>query len=45
MPINNITKSQAIPAKLLRSLVNKEMSGKLTIENPFDEFVIWQVYL
>jgi len=40
--INNFTENQAIPAKFLHSLVDKKMSGKLTIQNPFDEFVIWQ---
>lgn len=36
---------RGIPAKLLHSLVDKQMSGKLTIQNPFDELVVWQVYL
>ncbi len=36
---------QAIPAQLLHSLVAKEATGKLIIQNPFDEFVYWQVYL
>lgn len=42
---SNSTLHQAIPAKLLHSLVAKEASGKLVIQNPFDEFVYWQVYL
>ncbi|MGL5032595.1 MAG: DUF4388 domain-containing protein, partial [Microcystaceae cyanobacterium] len=37
--------NRGIPAQLLNSLVEKEMSGKLTIQNPFDELVYWQVYL
>ncbi|MFM7578965.1 MAG: DUF4388 domain-containing protein, partial [Microcystaceae cyanobacterium] len=36
---------QAVPAALLHTLVEKQMSGKVTIQNPFDEFVNWQVYL
>jgi len=42
---NQLHHDQAIPAKLLHSLVSKQVSGKLTIQNPFDEFVHWQVYL
>ena len=36
---------QAVPASLLGALVNNQGSGKLIIQNPFDEFVHWQVYL
>ena len=36
---------QAIPHNLLKSLVENQVTGKLTIQNPFDEFVNWQVYL
>ncbi|AIE74393.1 MULTISPECIES: response regulator [unclassified Synechocystis] len=36
---------QAIPAKLLYALVQQKASGKLVVQNPFDEFVYWQVYL
>jgi CheY-like chemotaxis protein len=41
----NIQTRQAIPAQLLYSLVNQKASGKLVVQNPFDEFVYWQVYL
>ena len=36
---------QAIPSTLLNDLVNRQATGKLTIQNPFDELVTWQVYL
>ncbi|BFM39987.1 response regulator [Synechocystis sp. LKSZ1] len=36
---------QEIPYQLLRQLVADKVTGKLTIQNPFDEFVNWQIYL
>lgn len=36
---------QAIPSSLLNDLVNRQATGKLTVQNPFDELVTWQVYL
>lgn len=36
---------QVIPSTFLNSLVSQQASGKLTVQNPFDEFVVWQVYL
>ena len=36
---------QAIPSTLLNDLVNRQATGKLTVQNPFDELVNWQVYL
>jgi twitching motility two-component system response regulator PilG len=35
---------QVIPYKLLKKLIMGEVSGKLVIQNPFDEYVNWQVY-
>ena len=36
---------QAIPHTLLNHLISQQETGKLTIQNPFDEFVVWQIYL
>jgi twitching motility two-component system response regulator PilG len=41
----NPSRGQAVPASLLNALVNQQVTGRLTIQNPFDEFVNWQVYL
>ena len=41
--INSVKK--AIPKELLNELVEHKFSGKLTIQNPLDEFVNWEVYL
>ncbi len=41
----NAKLNQEIPHTLLKKLVANEMTGKLTIQNPFDEFVHWQIYL
>lgn len=37
--------SRAIPKDLLRELMAEKFTGQLTIRNPFDEFVDWQIYL
>ncbi|BFM41306.1 response regulator [Synechocystis sp. LKSZ1] len=34
-----------LPVQLLQTLEANQATGKLTIQNPFDEFVTWQVYL
>jgi len=34
-----------IPADFLQSLVDQEATGRLTVQNPLDELVTWQVYL
>ncbi|MEB3308599.1 MAG: response regulator [Snowella sp.] len=36
---------QETPYKFLQKLAHYQVSGKLTIQNPFDEYVHWQVYL
>ena len=36
---------QVIPYKLLKRLIMDGVSGRLVIQNPFDEYVNWQVYL
>lgn len=36
---------QETPYSFLQKLVHHQVSGKLTIQNPFDEYVNWQVYL
>ncbi len=36
---------QEMPYKLLQKLIDDKVSGKLVIQNPFDEYVRWQVYL
>ncbi len=35
----------AIPKELLKELMAEKFTGQVTIRNPFDEFVDWQVYL
>lgn len=41
---NNSVK-RAIPRELLGQLMAERFTGQLTIRNPFDEFVDWQIYL
>lgn len=43
--LNPPLSAQAIPLTLLYDLVIQKATGKLTIQNPFDELVTWQVYL
>ncbi|BFM40952.1 response regulator [Synechocystis sp. LKSZ1] len=33
-----------IPHKLIHQLVEEQVTGKLIVQNPFDEFVFWQIY-
>ncbi|MEB3308786.1 MAG: response regulator [Snowella sp.] len=39
------TPIQEMPYKVLQKFVEDKVSGKLIIQNPFDEYVRWQVYL
>ncbi|MFM1843563.1 MAG: hypothetical protein RLZZ490_2306 [Cyanobacteriota bacterium] len=41
---NTDTAKKNIPQELLNQLVDDKFSGKLSIQNPLDEFVNWQVY-
>lgn len=37
--------TQEIPYNFLQKLVSHQVSGKLIVQNPFDEYVNWQIYL
>lgn len=42
----SMTQSQkAFPKDLLSELVDQKFSGKLSIQNPFDELVDWQIFM
>lgn len=41
----NQNKSEGTPYRVLQSLVEKEASGKLVIQNPLDTSIHWRVYL
>ncbi len=36
---------QEVPYNFLQKLVQHQVSGKLIVQNPFDEYVNWQIYL
>ncbi len=39
-----ITKNVVIPGQVLQSLIHRQMSGTMTIYDPLDESVFWQLY-
>lgn len=41
----NQNKSEGTPYRVLQSLVEKQASGKLVIQNPLDTSIYWRVYL
>lgn len=41
----NQNKSEGTPYRVLQSLVEKQASGKLVIQNPLDSSIHWRVYL
>ena len=41
---SNLSQEPMAPLNLLRHLAETQATGKLTIQNPLDEFVHWQVY-
>ncbi|MEB3225792.1 MAG: hypothetical protein VKJ86_08300 [Synechococcus sp.] len=38
------TKNVVIPGQVLQSLIQRKMSGTMTIYDPLDESVFWQLY-
>lgn len=42
---NSTLYNNEIPTTFLKKLVAEEATGKLTVQNPLDEFVTWQIYL
>lgn len=41
----NQNQSEGTPYRVLQSLVEKQASGKLVIQNPLDPSIHWRVYL
>ena len=41
----NINKTEGTPYRVLQNLIDKQVSGKLVIQNPLDPSIHWRVYL